>query len=217
MWTHPVAKDEFLAGSKVAAKILFESIKQQRLAMTTKTFAVLAQPNARLHEFSAAGAEQVACEMLAGSLIVLAHKIIDLHGAAPRKGEGAIYYESEINRMIRENPGARIKGEFSLDLKYCVGREVGDLPLGVIVHGARNQYCHFGESQRLRPINELVFNYLQKLYPDSKWLSFDAKNGGRILAYTATSALHWTASRDDGSTGFERFCEDMSDVTGKPY
>lgn len=29
MWIHPVSKDEFLAGSKVAAKILFDAIKQQ--------------------------------------------------------------------------------------------------------------------------------------------------------------------------------------------
>ncbi|UKE73891.1 hypothetical protein [Xanthomonas graminis] len=155
--------------------------------------------------------------MLAGSLIMLAHRIIDLHGAAPVKGEGALHFEAEINRVIREHPGARVKGKFSLELKYCVGREVAGLPLGVIVHGARNQYCHFGELRRLNHINELVFNHLKQLYPDAPWLSFDAKDGGRILAYTATSAIYWTADGDDGPSGFQRFCEDMSDIIGKPY
>jgi|GEM_PF-4904259 len=217
MWTHPVAKEEFLAGSKVAAQILFDAIKQQSKSSQTKAIAALCQPTLSLEDFSAASVEHVACEMLAGSLIVLAYKIIDLHGVAQAKGPGALHFESEINRLIREHPDARIKKEFKIPPRLCVGREVGHLPLGVIVHGARNQYCHFGEHRRLDPLNELVFNHLQQLYADAEWLNFDAKDGGRILAFTATSALHWTANGNDGSTGFERFCEDMSEVIGQPY
>ncbi|MBG3852377.1 MULTISPECIES: hypothetical protein [Xanthomonas] len=210
-------KDEFLAGSKVAAKILFDAIKHQRQSSQFKALTSLCQPKICLKDFNSSGSEYVACEMLAGSLIVLAHKIIDLHGASPVKGTGALHFESEINRLIHDYPGARIKKKFELPLKFCVGREVGHLPLGVIVHGARNQYCHFGESRRLDPINELVFNHLQQLYADAEWLNFDAKAGGRILALTATSTLYWTADENDGGVGFERFCVDMSDVIGQAY
>lgn len=217
MWAHPVAKDEFLAGSKIAAKVLLDAIAEKQDVASTKTFKALAQSKISRDDVAEASAEQAACEMLAGSLIVLSHKIIDLYGVQQEKGEGALHFENEINRIVSENPGSRIKNNFEMPFKFCLGRDVGDLPLGIIVYGARNQYCHFGEERRLNPINELVFNHLQQLYDDAGWLNFDAKDGGRILSSTATAALHWTAGGADGSTGFERFCEDMADVTGQPY
>lgn len=209
MWTHAVAKDEFLAGSKVAAKILFDAIKQQRQSSQLKALTALCQPKICLEDLNSSGAEYVAVEMLAGSLIVLAHKIIDLHGALPIKSAGALHFESEINRLIRDYPAARIKKKFELPLKFCVGREVGHLPLGIIVYGARNQYCHFGESRRLDPLNELVFNHLQQLYADAEWLNFDAKAGGeysRSLQHPRSTGLLTRTMESLDSKDFARTC-----------
>lgn len=55
--------------------------------------------------------------------------------------------------------------------KYCVGRLVRSVPLGLVVYAARNQHAHFNE-EALREPNVEIFERLATLHEYSGSLSF---------------------------------------------
>lgn len=152
----------------------------------------------------------VAREVIAGSILQIAFIAIERYAVPKGKSENARHFESEINRLIRENPKARIKGTFSLPEQFCVGRDIGHLPMGMIVYAGRNQYNHFAED-RLSVLNEVVFNHLHNLWPAPKnGLSFNLYDGKHFHSYSVLAALGWTDSAKElGYLGYKR---DLSDV-----
>ena len=44
--------------------------------------------------------------------------------------------------------------------RFCVGRRVREVPIGLIIYAARNQYNHWDEEHLRDPVNEWVFNIL---------------------------------------------------------
>jgi hypothetical protein len=84
---------------------------------------------------------------------------------------------------------------------------LGDLPIGLIIFAARNQYNHFNEV-RLKAENEVVFNYLNRLWPRlPNGLSFELHNGKRFYSYSALSALGWTDTFE--RSAYDAYLEDM--------
>lgn len=163
--------------------------------------------DARKAEFEAT---DVAREVIAGSILQLAYFAIDSFAVFSAKSEGALHFESEINRLVRESPKARVKGAFSLPEKFCVGRDIGDLPLGMLVFAGRNQYNHYGED-RLSVVNEVVFNALHQMWPEPvNGRSFNLYDGKRFRSYSVLCALGWVAN--DVGTGYGPYSKDLNHV-----
>lgn len=153
----------------------------------------------------------VAREIIAGSILQIAYVAIERFAVRGEKSKGAVHFESEINRLIRENPSTRWKkGAFALPEAFCVGRDIGDLPLGVVVFAGRNQYNHFGEN-RLCVLNEVVFNHLHNMWPSLRnGISFNLYDNKRPRAYSVLAALGWTDS--NGGLGYVAYKNDLCNV-----
>ena len=153
-------------------------------------------------------ATDVAREVIAGSILQLAYFAIDSFSASTCKSAGALRIESEMNRLLRESPKPRTKGIFSLPEKFCIGRDIGDLPLGMLVYAGRNQYHHYGED-RLSVVNEVVFNALHQMWPEPvNGRSFNLYEGKRFRSYSVLCALGWVAN--DVGTGYGPYSTDLS-------
>lgn len=153
----------------------------------------------------------IAREVIAGSILQIAHVAIARYAKPEGKPANALHFESEINRMIREHPELKPRADkFELPGQFCVGRDIGHLPLGIVIYAGRNQYNHFHEGKRLSVVNELVFNHLHTICPDPiNELSFDLKPG-KLFSYSILSALGWTDT--SRGLGFETYKRDMADV-----
>lgn len=152
----------------------------------------------------------VAREVIAGSILQIAFVALERYAVPTGKSENALHFETEINRLIQEIPAARTKGHFSLPDKFCVGRDIGHLPLGMLIYAGRNQYNHFNEN-RLSVMNEVVFNHLHALWPSPpNGLTFDIYKEKRIHAYSIIAALGWNDSTK--GPGYSAYKQDMSDI-----
>lgn len=155
-------------------------------------------------------ATDVAREIIAGSILQLAYFAIDSFAVFEGKSEGALHFESEMNRLLRESSNPRMKATFSLPEKFCVGRNIGDLPLGMLVFAGRNQYNHYDED-RLNVVNEVVFNALHQMWPEpGNGRSFNLYEGKRFRSYSVLCALGWVAN--DAGTGYGPYSQDLRQI-----
>lgn len=154
----------------------------------------------------------IAREVIAGSILQIAYFAIERFAVRGEKSRNAIHFETEINRLIQENPNSRWKknAPFTLPEGFCVGRDIGDLPLGIIVYAGRNQYNHFGED-RLGVLNEVVFNHLHNLWSSPEnGISFDLYDGKRPRSYSVLAALGWTDT--SSGLGYANYNNDLRSV-----
>jgi len=151
----------------------------------------------------------VAREVVSGSILQIAYFAIKRHGVPRTKSPNALHFESEMNRLLRESTKPRVK-RLELPAEFCVGREVGHLPIGMLIYAGRNQYNHF-DDDRLGVVNEVVFNHLEQIFPEpTNGRSFKVLRVGRPLSYSIVSALGWLDHRN--GTGFDAFKKDMLDI-----
>lgn len=154
----------------------------------------------------------VAKEIIAGSILQIAYVAIERFAVRGEKSKNAVHFETEINRLIRETPTTRWKKKepFTLPDGFCVGRDIGDLPLGVVVYAGRNQYNHFGE-KRLCVLNEVVFNHLHNMWPSpANGISFNLYKDKRPRSYSVLAALGWTDS--NSGLGYAAYKKDLFNV-----
>lgn len=148
----------------------------------------------------------IAREVISGSILQIAYAAINDYSNPSKKSDGAIYFESEINRLIGEYSNARTK-KLNLPNKFCVGRELGDLPIGMVIYAARNQYNH-ASATRLNFENEVVFNYLHSANPSPpNGLSFNLYDENNYYSYSCLVALEW-----NGPDGHDKYKADMSSI-----
>jgi len=149
----------------------------------------------------------VAREVIAGSILQIAFVAIKEYGVPQEKPPLVLEFEEQINKLISASPKTRCKN-FSLPAGFCVGRELGHLPIGLVIYAARNQYNHFYED-RLSVVNEVIFNYLNQLWPSPRnGLSFNLYDGKQFYAYSALAALGWTDTHK--RLGYTAYAEDMA-------
>lgn len=81
--------------------------------------------------------------------------------------------------------------------KYCIGRRVWTVPIGLIVYAGRNQHMHY-EEQSLSKINKSVFNRLALNHgiggaASMRHPAFDLENKGNLpsFANNITAILNW--------------------------
>ena len=155
------------------------------------------------------GATDAAREIIAGSILQLAFIGIKQHGFPSPKSPETLEFERGMNDIIAELPKPRVK-QLSLPEELCVGRLVGNLPLGIVVYAGRNQYNHTSE-ERLSTINEVVFNHLHELEPNpGNGLSFDLSDDKHFRSYAVLWALGWTDT--SSGLGYPTYKRDMSNA-----
>lgn len=208
---HAVA---FFAGIRHTTSELFKLLQEEREAEFIDFVELLKSTPISPLQLAESKGRTYSMELIAGSILQIAYTTIKTYGIPRGKSAGAVHFESEIERLRTEFPDkARIKKRFLLPEQFCVGRDIGHLPLGIVVYAARNQYNHFHDDRRLDPLNELVFNHLEMIYPhSSNKFSLDTQRGKKPLAYSVLAALGWLGSND--SDGYcEAFRRDMSEIT----
>ena len=107
-------------------------------------------------EFSA---ESFALAIMCGSLLQIAAMGIKLFSK-----------NKNISEDIPENVRSLIKPK-SNPVRFCTGRLVDKLPIGLIIYAGRNQYNHMHEV-KLREPNKIIFNHLAEHYDDDTKESF---------------------------------------------
>ena len=116
----------------------FDKIKGIAELLSSKTRRI-----GELREFKEKdSAVNTALDVIAGSILQIAYIAIRDYARPTSKTTGALHFESEIRRLIRENPDQAKITKFELPAQFCVGRDIGDLPIGMIIYAARNQYAH---------------------------------------------------------------------------
>lgn len=202
----------YLDSTELAAKGLFKLLndygwhKMRAFAEITKvtTIEELEQHKADYDSVN------VAREVIAGSILQIAYIAIKRYGIFEGKSENTQHFEAQMNRLIRENPNARTKKCFSLPDEFCIGRDIGHLPLGMVVYAARNQYNHFDED-RLNVVNEVVFNHLHNMWPDpANGLSFNINDENHFHCYSVLAALGWTDNK--GGLGYSHYKKDLMEI-----
>jgi hypothetical protein len=95
--------------------------------------------------------------------------------------------------------------------RFCVGRTIRTLPLGLVVYAARNQHTHFND-ESLREPSRSVFNRLATAHGYSKGETFldpafDLSNPRLIsFASNVTALVGWRS--------YERYIDDMQGMLG---
>lgn len=86
--------------------------------------------------------------------------------------------------------------------KFCIGRQIYDIPIGLIIQAARNQYNHWDEDELRNPARE-VFNRIANASGKYTDPAFDVGNPMlQTYSHNVISLLGW---RD-----YEEYATDMS-------
>jgi hypothetical protein len=204
----------YMVGTAPAAEGMFRLLNEYGW-QKMRAFVDLAKSKTReeleRHKGEFSGTD-VAREIIAGSILQIAYVAIERFSVLGEKSKNAVHFETEINRLISENLSTRWnkKAPFSLPEAFCVGRDIGDLPLGVVVYAGRNQYNHFSEN-RLCVLNEVVFNHLHNMWPSPRnGISFNPYDDKRPRAYSVLAALGWTDS--SSGLGYVAYKKDLCNV-----
>lgn len=82
------------------------------------------------------------------------------------------------------------------EVRYCIGRRVRNVPLGLIIYAGRNQHVHFGEG-KLNKLNTTVFARLAVHHgsnndPTIRDPAFDLSNRRLVsFAHNVTALIEW--------------------------
>jgi hypothetical protein len=123
-------------------------------------------------------AEHFALDTLCGAILQVAAKAIECYAT---------------NAVIPTHLASTVNASYS---KYCVGRMVRSVPLGLVVYAARNQHTHFNE-QTLREPSKTVFERLATAHEHAEKLPFrdsmfDLGNTGIVsFAANVTGLIGW--------------------------
>lgn len=159
-------------------------------------------------------ANRFAREAIAGSILQIAFHAVKRYSQVEETPPSVVEFERQIAECVANPPAGkrpRVRKTFRFPVEFCGGRQIGGMPIGLIIYAGRNQYCHAHET-RLWPDTELVFNYLHMLHPDPPdGLSFNLYDGWGYYAYSILCALGWVDTHVDGRDvpAYERYIADM--------
>jgi hypothetical protein len=127
-------------------------------------------------------AESFALDTLCGAILQVAEKALEIYSS---------------NTTVPPGLPSNVK---AVHAKYCVGRSIRTVPLGLIVYAARNQHAHFNEGD-LREPSASVFRLLATAhgYGGEREIvdpAFDITNPRlHSLAGNVTSLIGWRSYR----------------------
>ena len=84
-------------------------------------------------------ANDVARDVISGAILQIAYAAIDKYSSISEKPSSVHEFEQNINSLAHSLPNSRLNKNrmFDLPLKFCIGRKLGILPMGVIVYAGR--------------------------------------------------------------------------------
>jgi len=139
-------------------------------------------------------AEAFALDTLCGAVLHVAEKGLELYGGG-----------KEVPEHLSSAVGAKLS-------KYCVGRTVRTVPLGLVVYAARNQHAHFNE-RSLKAPSAAVFDALATGHGYGRNgerivdPAFDLGNIGLVsYASNVTALIGWR--------GYDAYIADMRAMLG---
>lgn len=147
----------------------------------------------------------VAREAIAGSILQIAYMGLKRHSPGGNK----IVLIKQIEAAL---PQAKNKAK-GYDPAFCVGRCVGDIPIGLLIYAGRNQYSHQDE-RCLAPKNKLIFKYLDSLFKDQykNNITFDLYDPKAFnYAYSILAAMTWLPYHKQPNP-YELYEKDMRDM-----
>lgn len=144
--------------------------------------------NAAKQEFYA---QEFAMSVLCGSLLHVAEKAIRIYSREKPITENLdhIFNDKKIEDKV---------------CKFCVGRKIREVPVGLIVYAGRNQHMHCDEDKLKNIVNVCVFEQLTTLseYPEFRDPAFDlAARHLDSYASNVTALLGWRT--------YDAYIEDM--------
>lgn len=124
--------------------------------------------------------ERFALAMICGALLQIADKALKMHSK---------------NTIVSVDWNDCVGAKYA---RYCVGRQIRSVPIGLIVYAARNQATHFEEPMLREPsaevFNRLARNHGVQGYDDVKDPSFDlGQHKNESLAAGIVSLLEWSS------------------------
>jgi len=121
-----------------------------------------------------------------------------------------IQWFSENEEIPKDLPEAlRSINPKSKAAKFCIGRRVRNLPIGLIIYAGRNQFNHM-DDEELREPSKTIFNFLAHSYTDATKQSpgdpaFDVENEVLInFSSNITGLLEWRS--------YESYYSDMKSL-----
>ncbi len=128
-------------------------------------------------------AEMFSISIISGSIIAIAEKCLELYSNNETLGKGLRF------------PLHPKKA------KYCVGREINGIPLGLVLHAARNQHFHYESEKNHSPVPE-VFEALSRrtaistndTYQDPAFLIDNDTRG--VMAANVLVLIGWRNAKD---------------------
>lgn len=135
--------------------------------------------------------------IIAGSILQIAYMAIKLHSKNEIKNSFLLECEEYVNKNKASYKEFLKKYPFKFDKKFCVGREIENMPIGLIIYAARNQFNHMDE--RIMDLgeltNKLILDYLYKNY-SQKINDFDLNVYGddkTLVSHSILDVLGWTS------------------------
>lgn len=206
---------DYFSGTEVATRGLFEILRKYRNDQNSAYVEVFSAKDCEDLNSSKEKLEAIitAKNVIAGSILHIAYAAIDAYSICAEKPESVKFLEHELKTLLADNEctAREVRGkklqEVCFRKKFCVGRKIGDFPIGLIIFAGRNQYNHFKE-ERLSPENELIFNYLDATCaPQPNDTSFNIYEGRPLHSYSILQVLKWI---DIGTEdAFDRYQRDM--------
>ncbi|WP_348944313.1 hypothetical protein ABHF33_12805 [Chitinibacter sp. FCG-7] len=219
---------EYLQGTKVAAESLFQVLDQYQNSWMRSFVDCVNSENItelRSHKEMLFSID-LSREVIAGSILQIAHAAIETYPPFNCEKAGIVVdIERTVNAYIKSGElkklgkSSKLNGDrFSFPKKFCCGRLVADLPVGLIIYAGRNQYNHFGEvNRKLSPQNEAIFRHLNLSYPAlPNGICFDLDSGrteGRkrqFFSWSILCALGWV--RQNELSGFDVYLKDLRSI-----
>ena len=128
-------------------------------------------------------AESFALDTLCGAIFQVASKAIEVYSNS-----------NHVPKKWTNSVGQNTK-------KYCRGRHIRSVPLGLVIYAARNQHAHYNDGS-LHPLSSVVFERLatEHDYPKSELRrdpAFDLSNPKiDSCAHTVMTLVGWTRYED---------------------
>lgn len=151
--------------------------------------------------------------VIAGSILQIAYMAIKLYSKNKIKNS----FLSDNERYVNENKSLykfREDKTFEFNIKFCVGREIESMPIGLIIYAARNQFNHM--DKRIMDLgeltNKLVLDHLFKNY-SQKINDFDLNIYGddiTLVSHSVLDVLGWTPRTSKNP--YEVYKQDMMEA-----
>lgn len=108
-------------------------------------------------------------------------------------------YKFSDNSEIPSSSRAIVTNKNSPAIRFCIGREIHGLPIGMIIYAARNQYNHWDEENFNQPTTE-VFKTLYRAYLNNQFfdMAYDLNYPARTVKanHIVLSELQWRSYAD---------------------